>query len=135
MDFISKYKFDLSAENSNTDGYVTEKIIQAWAAGCIPVYWGSKGTIKCEFNREAFIDCNDFVTISDLADYLIELENDKDTLEKMLSAPILLKDSIEDSNRLQEFLKKIFEKPESESIQRLSKVSRYGKLHEQMYRK
>lgn len=38
--FLSKYKFNLAIENTNSPGYVTEKIVQAWAAGCIPIYWG-----------------------------------------------------------------------------------------------
>lgn len=102
---MSKYKFDLSVENSNTCGYVTEKIVQAWAAGCIPVYWGSSGAIKQEFNKAAFIDCNDFSTVSDVAEYLMELENNKDVLEKILREPILLDVSGQNDGRLRKFLK------------------------------
>lgn len=39
--FLTNYKFNLCPENSNCDGYVTEKLFQAIAAGCIPIYWGS----------------------------------------------------------------------------------------------
>lgn len=130
---MSKYKFDLSIENSNTCGYVTEKIVQAWAAGCIPVYWGSAGAIKQEFNRAALIDCNDFSTVSDVADYLMELENDRDALEKILREPILLDASGGNDGKLKEFLKNIFDKPDEKKIQRLSNVSRCAKTHEQMY--
>lgn len=41
MKFISEYKFNICPENSNSMGYVTEKVFQAVDAGCIPVYWGS----------------------------------------------------------------------------------------------
>lgn len=133
LKFLSKYKFDLSVENSNTCGYVTEKIVQAWAAGCIPVYWGSSGAIKQEFNKAAFIDCNDFSTVSDVAEYLMELENNKDVLEKILREPILLDVSGQNDGRLRKFLKNIFDKPDEEKIQRLSNVSRCAKAHEQMY--
>jgi hypothetical protein len=40
---ISSYKFCFSYENTdNYPGYVTEKVFDAWMAGCIPVYWGDR---------------------------------------------------------------------------------------------
>lgn len=39
--YISKYQFTLCPENTNAEGYVTEKIFHAMMAGCIPVYWGA----------------------------------------------------------------------------------------------
>ena len=134
IDFLSKYKFNLAIENENSSGYVTEKIVQAWAAGCIPVYWGSAGTITREFNKAAFVDCSDFATTDDLADYLFELENDRNTLETMLKTPVLLKDSADD-NELRLFLKNIVEKPEDRRIQRLSAVSDRARELDQMYGK
>ena len=134
IDFLSKYKFNLAIENENSSGYVTEKIVQAWAAGCIPVYWGSAGTITREFNKAAFVDCSDFATTDDLADYLFELENDRNTLETMLKTPVLLKDSADD-NELRLFLKNIVEKPEDIIIQRLSAVSDRARELDQMYGK
>ena len=32
--------FNICPENTNVDGYVTEKLFQAFAAGCIPIYNG-----------------------------------------------------------------------------------------------
>lgn len=37
---LQQYVFNVCPENSNIPGYVTEKIIQACVAGCIPIYWG-----------------------------------------------------------------------------------------------
>lgn len=39
--YLSQFKFNLCPENSNSDGYVTEKLFDAFSSGCIPVYWGS----------------------------------------------------------------------------------------------
>lgn len=133
ISFLAKYKFNLAIENSNTSGYVTEKIVQAWVAGCIPVYWGSAGTIQREFNKEAFVDCSDFASISDVADYLLKLENDRNALETMLKAPALSENFVDD--KLWLFLKKIVDKPEDRRIQRLSAVSGRAKEQEQMYEK
>lgn len=121
-DFVSRYKFNLAFENSDTSGYVTEKLVQAWAAGCIPVYWGGGGMIGTEFNRDAFIDCSGFATTEEAADYLCSIENDRTELEKILKAPISLKPFSGD-DVLEEFLRKIVEQPEKERIRRLSALS------------
>ena len=36
-DFLKKYKFSLAYENSSSQGYTTEKLLHAKAAGCIPI--------------------------------------------------------------------------------------------------
>jgi hypothetical protein len=41
IDTISKYKFVLAFENTNSKDYVTEKIYHAFLAGTIPVYMGA----------------------------------------------------------------------------------------------
>ena len=38
----SKYKYCLVMENTETSGYITEKIVLAYLGGCIPIYWGTK---------------------------------------------------------------------------------------------
>lgn len=39
--YLKNYAFNICPENSNSYGYVTEKLFEAISAGCIPVYWGS----------------------------------------------------------------------------------------------
>lgn len=39
--YMNKYMFNICPENSNSYGYVTEKVFEAIASGCIPIYWGS----------------------------------------------------------------------------------------------
>lgn len=41
IDFLKNFKFNICPENSNSDGYVTEKLFEAIVSGCIPIYWGS----------------------------------------------------------------------------------------------
>ena len=38
--FLSKYKFSISMENSKGDGYISEKIVDSFRAGTIPIYYG-----------------------------------------------------------------------------------------------
>lgn len=61
FDILPQYKFCLCPENSIYDGYVTEKLIDAYAGGCVPLYSGSV-RIEEELNNEAFInyqECED----------------------------------------------------------------------------
>jgi hypothetical protein len=45
IDYYKKHIFALVLENCNADGYVSEKIFDAWMVGCIPIYYGN-------FNRQ-----------------------------------------------------------------------------------
>lgn len=38
--WLKDYKFHLCFENSSYPGYLTEKLFHAYAAGCVPIYWG-----------------------------------------------------------------------------------------------
>lgn len=57
--FLKDYKFTIAFENSLMDGYTTEKLVQPFMAGSIPIYYGNPRVTE-EFNPEAFIDCNKF---------------------------------------------------------------------------
>lgn len=39
--YLKTFKFNICAENDNTENYVTEKLFDAFMAGCIPLYYGS----------------------------------------------------------------------------------------------
>ena len=39
--YLRQYRFNLTPENTNHEGYVTEKLFEAISAGCIPIYHGS----------------------------------------------------------------------------------------------
>ena len=38
--FLKKYKFSIAMENSELDGYISEKIIDSFISGTIPIYYG-----------------------------------------------------------------------------------------------
>lgn len=52
--FLRHYRFNLCPENSNSEGYCTEKIFEAISSGCVPIYWGSNNNPEPEvLNHEA----------------------------------------------------------------------------------
>lgn len=52
--FCSGYKFNIAFENVRSPGYVTEKIMQAFAANTVPIYFGADEA-DLDFNPEAFV--------------------------------------------------------------------------------
>ncbi len=87
--FISNYKFTLCFENSFARGYTTEKIVEGFAGGCIPIYWGNPDITK-EFNPGRFINCNQFESMEEAAEYIKEIDQDNETYLSMLHQPLFL---------------------------------------------
>lgn len=86
--FDKEHKFSICMENSSIETYQTEKIIQAFAAGCIPIYWGDPN-IKQYFNEKAFIDVHDFSSLIELKERIREIDlNDEIYLNYLSELPM-----------------------------------------------
>ena len=62
IEFLQNYKFSICFENSKKDGYISEKLFDAFEAGTIPIYFGDDSATKL-INTKAYIhikDENDF---------------------------------------------------------------------------
>jgi len=67
---LKNYKFSICYENTlNLDGYITEKIFDCFAAGCIPIYLGANN-ITDYIPPECFIDMREFSSYNALYDYI-----------------------------------------------------------------
>ena len=55
FEILPEYKFCLCPENSIYDGYITEKLIDAYAGGTVPIYSGDISVID-DFNDGAYIN-------------------------------------------------------------------------------
>jgi len=73
-------------ENTNSKGYITEKIINAFAAGAVPIYYGTPEVFDL-FNRNAFIyyDPNNNRTAMDTVAYL---EGNRTAYDEMVRRPV-----------------------------------------------
>lgn len=118
IDFLSNYKFSVAMENSSYPGYTTEKILEAFAAGTIPIYWGDP-LIANEFNSNAFINISNFETIDEAIDYILYVDSNKEVYLKILAEPVFLKDNaIEKRDELIAFFRSIFSREASEAFRR-----------------
>lgn len=86
IDFLKTRKFNIAFENGSYPGYVTEKILNAFYANTIPIYWGSP-TVKVDFNTKAFINCHDHKNFEEIWDRIRELDSSKNKYLDMLSQP------------------------------------------------
>lgn len=66
---ISAYKFAICFENVSFPGHITEKIIDCFVAGTIPIYIGDP-QITSRIPKETFVDMRNFKNIEDLHKYL-----------------------------------------------------------------
>lgn len=65
LETLSQYRFCLCFENMAMDGYITEKIIDCFYAGTIPLYLGAPDVDKY-IPKECYIDCRDFKSWSEM---------------------------------------------------------------------
>ena len=86
IEFLSTRKFNICFEAYSHPGYVTEKILHAFYAGTVPIYWGSE-TISSDFNPDAFINVHDYPTLESVIDYILELDTDDIAYNAILNAP------------------------------------------------
>ena len=136
--FLENYRLSLAFENSDNNGYTTEKILEAFAAGTIPVYWGSKD-IKKEFNPEAFIDVNDFDSVESAVKYIKSLAEDDIAYLDMMKAPMVTPEqeayNILKEDYAEKFLCDIFESDKEKAFRRNNKYAgrRYQLRREHAY--
>jgi len=88
-DIYKDYKFALAMENTDEEGYISEKIMNVYRGGAIPIFWGTS-KVKEIFNPSSFIYVNDYSSYEECAKEIVAISNDKDRLEKMQNAPIFL---------------------------------------------
>lgn len=84
VQYYKNYRFALVMENAVAPGYITEKIVLAFKAGCIPVYYGHRKTVEKWFNKNAFI-FYDINNPEPALKKIRELENDSSAYLKMRS--------------------------------------------------
>lgn len=87
--FDARHRFAITFENSSTPGYTTEKIVDAFAARCVPIYWGDPDVCSV-FNPKAFVNVGDYDSLDEVVRRVIALDRDNESYLNMLREPALL---------------------------------------------
>jgi hypothetical protein len=95
IDYVSQYKFIITMENSKNKDYITEKILEGFAAKTIPVYWGSDN-ICAYFNEERFINVKSFSEsdMDNAIDRIISILGDTNKYLEIINKPIYVNNTI-----------------------------------------
>lgn len=117
-----KCKFTFCGESVDHEGFVTEKIFDAFRADTIPVYYGSS-TISKIINKDAYIDVRDYDSLEKVVERIIELDSDDAKYLEMLRQPIFHDPEYvtQKIRELEEFICHIFDQP-LESAYRRSRL-------------
>lgn len=118
-DFQRKCKFTLCFESTNHYGFVTEKIMDAFYADTIPVYYGSP-TVTEIFNKDAFINVADYESFDAAIERIKELDQDDEKYLEMLRQPILVNPDYprELEDALGKYVCHIFDQPLEQAYRR-----------------
>ena len=119
IEFLTSYKFSIAMENSEGDGYISEKIVESFLAGTIPIYYG-------DYMIDEYINPNSFILIKSEKDILKKIEyikkiDQNNTLYKnLLNEKILLDNNIQKNHQkeLKDFLYNIFQQDKSKAFRK-----------------
>ena len=118
LEFLKTYKFTIAVESCCLEGFITEKILHAFATQSIPIYFGDP-SVKKDFNGKAFINCSDYADFDEVLSKVIELDQDNDKYLQMLREPVFSKHYIENKRKeLESFLLNIFEQRKEDAYRR-----------------
>jgi len=87
--FLGQYKFIICFENAKIGSYSTEKIVNPYLSGTIPIYWSSHH-IKKVFNPDAmlFLENENFDGFQSLIHKIVELDNSDEKYLEFINRPV-----------------------------------------------
>ena len=118
--FLSNYKFSIAMENSDGDGYLSEKIVDSFLAGTIPIYYG-------DYFLEEFINPKSYVLIKGEKDiekkieYIKKIDKDDNLYKAILKEKPIIDDNFAnkiDGIEIKSFLKHIFNQDKNKAYRR-----------------
>lgn len=83
--YQNRHKFMMAYENTSYPGYCTEKLMDAFLAGSLPIYWGDP-KVSEDWNKNAFIDITKMGP--GWIDVVKEIDNNEGLFKSMYDEPI-----------------------------------------------
>ena len=91
--FFTSYKFSISIENSEGDGYLTEKIIDSFYSGTIPIFYGDY-MLDEYINPKTYILIKGEKDIKEKIEYIKKIDNDDKIYKDILKENVLIDNNI-----------------------------------------
>lgn len=93
IEIYRPFKFVIAFENTQEEGYITEKLTNAFFAHSIPIYWGAPDVAEY-FNPRAMINCNLFASLDACANRVVEVHLNDDLYLQMLCEPPIVNQNV-----------------------------------------
>jgi hypothetical protein len=108
--FFSSYKFSISMENTEGEGYLSEKIIDSFLSGTIPIYYGDY-MIDEFINPETYILIRGEKDIKEKIEYIKKIDNNIELYKNIMSKKVFLNNEYANqvSKDFIQFIEHIFE--------------------------
>ena len=120
IEFLSNYKFSIAMENSDGDGYLSEKIVDSFLAGTIPIYYGDY--ILDEFiNPKSYILIKGENDIEKKIEYIKKIDKDDNLYKTIIKEKPIIDDNFAnkiDELEIKSFLKHIFKQDKNKAYRR-----------------
>ncbi len=118
LEFEGHHKFSVACENACHPGYHTEKLVEAFAAKTVPIYWGDPEVEKV-FNEKAFINCNQFSSVEEIVERVQYLDTHEAEYLAMLKEPAMKEEGkLDGLKALEDYLLHIFDQPLEKAYRR-----------------
>jgi hypothetical protein len=85
-EIASEFKYMICFENDLYPGYVTEKALDAYHSGTVPLYWGDFGTSDT-INRSAVLNLADYQSLNEFVDSVSQIS--ESTYKELYEQPFL----------------------------------------------
>jgi hypothetical protein len=109
IDFFRDCKFNIAFQFTDTPCLTQEKIVHAFAANTIPIFYGNN-RIQEDFNPESFINAHSFSSFAEVAEYVKMVDQDEKLCKQIIGAPYCHNNKLPeyyDSERMLVFFEKI----------------------------
>lgn len=80
------YRFMFCFENATIPGYVTEKPLHAWLAGCLPLWRGNDAAGL--INPLSLVNAAEFLSVTDFVEFVSILDQDDAAMQNMYEQPL-----------------------------------------------
>jgi hypothetical protein len=87
IELLKNFKYNICFENTSSNGYITEKLLEAKVAGCLPIYYGHKSVAK-DFNENCVINYLNFRDAESVAYHIKKIDTNKDLFAEFVSRPL-----------------------------------------------
>jgi len=123
--FLKGYRYSMAFENTRWPGYTTEKLVEAYAFGTVPLYWGDP-ILREWFNRRSFFEIRSATDAERVLGEIDKIEDDFEAYRSIYEQP-LFKDNREpkelSQDAIADFLESVIDKGLVRT--RLGRISNY----------